>query len=100
MSTHRAQTGVFLCQCGKKIAPFVDLEALQAQVTSDPQVVHCETLPYACIQPGMEHIMQTVAAKEINRLIIAGCEGRLMTKKFATAFQPLGFHQEQMISFH
>lgn len=96
MSTHRAQTGVFLCQCGKKIAPFVDLEALQAQVTSDPQVVHCETLPYACIQPGMEHIMQTVAAKEINRLIIAGCEGRLMTKKFATAFQPLGFHQEQI----
>lgn len=96
MSTHNAQTGVFLCQCGKKIAPFVDLKALQAHLTADPLVSHCETLPFACLQPGMEHIMQSVATKGINRLIIAGCEGRLMAKKFGATFEPLGFHQEQI----
>ena len=96
MSIDSARTAVFLCQCGKKIAPFVDLEILQDHVAADNRVAHCETLPYACIRPGIEHIMQAVAAEGINRLIIAGCEGRLMARKFSAAFQPLGFHKEQI----
>ena len=33
--TTNAKTGVFLCQCGQKVAPFIDLNALADQVGSD-----------------------------------------------------------------
>ncbi|RJQ73266.1 MAG: hydrogenase iron-sulfur subunit [Desulfobacteraceae bacterium] len=76
-----AKTGVFLCQCGDKIASLVDLEKLQAAIGHEPDVAHCETLAYPCLKPGIEHITQLTANKGLNRIIVAGCEERLMAAK-------------------
>lgn len=90
------KTGVFLCKCGNRIEPFVDLGHLLNHVTADSGVAHCEILPYPCTRPGWEHMMQTVAGKKLNRMVIAGCESRLMAKTFSRVFEPLGFHKEQI----
>ncbi|MFW5899744.1 MAG: hypothetical protein ACOCS8_00930, partial [Desulfovermiculus sp.] len=85
----QARTGVFLCRCGERIGPLVDLNALSRRVSEDQNVEHCEILPYPCLGPGLDRMISTVAEKDLNRLIIAGCESRLMLKKFEKKFEPL-----------
>ena len=86
---NNANIGVFLCRCGDQIEPLVDLDALNKEIQSQPNVAHCEIFPYPCMQPGIEHISRMTAQKGLNRIIIAGCEGRLMSKKFARELQLL-----------
>lgn len=85
----KVKTGVFLCQCGDKIAAQVDLDLLASQVSDDNLVSHCQVLPFACLQPGLDLIAQTVAKKKLNRLVIGGCEGRLLLKKMETGLASL-----------
>lgn len=84
-----AKTGVFLCKCGDKIAPHIDLNRLQQTVGAEPDVAHCETLAYPCQKPGIEHISKLVTDKQLNRIIVAGCEGRLMLNKMENQLQPM-----------
>jgi len=92
----KAKTGVFLCQCGDKIADQVDLDRLASQVADDALVAHCQILPYACMQPGLDQITGVVARKKLNRLVIGGCEGRLLLKKMETQLAPLGLFKGQI----
>ncbi|MFW6335200.1 MAG: hydrogenase iron-sulfur subunit [Desulfosalsimonas sp.] len=84
-----AKTGVFLCKCGKKIEPFIDLKAIEHTLGADNNVAHCEIMPYACEKPGIEGIIAGIVDKKLDRVIIAGCESRLMLKKFETALEPV-----------
>lgn len=80
MNAH-AKTGVFLCRCGKKIAPLIDLNRLEQSVGAEADVTHCETLAYACLKPGIEQISRIVTEKKLNRIVLGGCEERLMLGK-------------------
>jgi heterodisulfide reductase subunit A2 len=84
-----AKTGVFLCKCGDKIAPLIDLNKLEQTVAGEPDVVHCETLAYPCMKPGIEQITRMAIDKQLNRVIVAGCEGRLMMGKLEEQLRPL-----------
>ncbi len=35
-----ANTGIFLCQCGEKIDPLIDLPALKDELLNHPDVTH------------------------------------------------------------
>ncbi len=91
-----ARVGVFLCRCGNKIASRIDLAALEARVCRDENVIHCETMAYPCQKPGLELIIKAIAEKGVNRVIVAGCEGRLMMKKMETVLEPLDLHKGQI----
>jgi heterodisulfide reductase subunit A2 len=80
MNAH-AKTGVFLCRCGKKIAPLIDLNRLEQSVGAEADVAHCETVAYACLKPGIEQISRIVTEKNLNRIVLGGCEERLMLGK-------------------
>lgn len=84
-----AKTGVFLCKCGDKIAPHIDLNKLQQTIATDPDVAHCETLAYPCQKPGLEHMAQIAADQRLNRIVVGGCEGRLMLGKLESHLRPL-----------
>ncbi len=88
--------GVFLCRCGEKIEPLVDLAAFKEKVKKDPAVACCDILPYPCLEPGMDHILKQIREKGINRLIVAGCENRLMLKKFERKMEPEGIKKGQV----
>ena len=85
-----------MCRCGDQIDPLIDLNTLNQEIQSQHHVAHCEIFPYPCMQPGIEHISQQAAQKGLNRIIIAGCEGRLMSKKFAKELHLLDLHKEQI----
>ena len=88
--------GVVLCECGKNIKPLVDLQALKKSVKAEPNVVHCDTMPYPCLKPGLEKITAAVAKNRLNRLVVAGCENRLMLKKFEKELEPLELRKGQI----
>jgi heterodisulfide reductase subunit A len=88
-----ARCGVFLCECGPQIAPRVDLKAL-AKLLDDAAVAdHLEVLPFPCLRPGLERVKEAVVEKGLNRVVVAGCERRIMLKKFETALQEVGLMQ-------
>lgn len=91
-----ARVGVFLCQCGGKISSKVDLVALKALVAEDPSVACVDTLPFPCMAPGLGAIREKVRENGLNRLVVAGCEYRLMLKKFDNELLDLGLEQGQI----
>ncbi len=93
---HNPKIGIFLCKCGQKIDPMVDLSHLKKKITSEPGVECCEILPYPCLEPGKDLIIRKIRETGLNRLIIAGCESRLMLKKFERQMEPEGFRKGQI----
>jgi len=91
-----AKTGAFLCKCGDKIDSFVDLLALEAIVSNDPNVAHCEIMPYTCLNPGFEQMTSAITKKGINRVVIAGCDSRLMLKKMEDQLEPFNLLKGQI----
>jgi heterodisulfide reductase subunit A len=87
--------GIFLCECGTEIAPRVDLESLARLAAGSPDVAHVEILPTSCQSPGMARIQELVRKKGLNRVIVAGCESRLLHKKFEQALEELGLAEGQ-----
>ncbi len=88
--------GVFLCQCGQKIASAVDLAALESMVKKNQKVAHADTLPYPCMAPGLKNIKEAIREKDLDRVVIAGCEGRILTKKFEQELVDEGLEQGQV----
>ncbi len=93
---NKTNIGVFLCQCGKEIAPLLDLQKLYDDIQAQDDIAHCEIFPFPCLQPGVERIIEMAAKKGLNRIIVAGCEGRLLLKKFEKALSPMGIHKNQI----
>ena len=90
------EIGVFLCKCGEKIEPLVDLSDLKIKLAKEPDIACCEILPYPCLAPGLNHIIRKIREKGLNRIVIAGCESRLMLKKFEKKLEPEGFKKGQV----
>jgi len=88
--------GIFLCECGAEIAPRVDLEALANLAAGSPDVAHVEVLPFSCLSPGLTRIQEVAGKKGLNRFIVAGCESRLLHKKFEQALEDLGVQEGQI----
>ncbi len=88
--------GVFLCECGPHIGPKVDLGTLEKIVSHDPLVETCEKLPYACLGPGLSAIRKTVADRGLDRIVVAGCQARLMMKKMERELSDAGLETGQI----
>ena len=82
ISPNGTRCGVFLCQCGPKIAPKVDLPALEQLIRDQLSPTWVEIMPFPCMAPGMEEVKQAIAENQLNRVLVAGCEPRVMLKKF------------------
>lgn len=91
-----SKIGVFLCECGRRIAPLVDLKALKDLVEADPAVAYVGCEPFSCLAPGLEGIRKAVSDNGLDRLVVAGCEARLMLKKFEEGLAGVGLEQGQI----
>ncbi len=92
----RPTVGVFLCQCGPKIAPHLDLPALRKKVAGLDGVDRVEIMPFPCEAPGLAAIKNLVSQRGLDRVLIAGCEARVMAKKFETALADVGLEEGQV----
>ncbi len=90
------RVGVFLCECGQKISSRVDLAELARLVQADPGVGHVQVLPYPCMKPGLEVMRGVIGGNGIDRVVVAGCEGRLLKKRFETGLAEVGVAEGQV----
>lgn len=90
------KVGVFLCDCGQRIAPLVDLEALKAKLAAEPGLAYVAREPYSCLAPGLEGVKRAVREQGLDRVVVAGCEARLMLKKFEEQLLETGLEQGQI----
>ena len=88
--------GVFLCQCDGRIDPWVDLKELQETLYKNPRIDRVEVLPLSCTAPGMKRVKAAVAEHGLDRVVIAGCESRILLKKFNQEFLGTNIQEGQI----
>lgn len=91
-----SRVGVFLCECGRRIAPQVDLKQLQDEVSKNPLVANCQIEPFSCLSPGLAVLKAAVEEHKLDRVVVAGCEARVILKKFEQALEPAGLEAGQI----
>ena len=94
--TNGTRCGIFLCQCGQKIAPKVDLPALEQIIRAELSPTLVATMPFPCLAPGLEEVKAAIQENQLNRVLVAGCEPRIMLKKFRKDLKELGLEEEQI----
>jgi len=93
---HSRGIGVFLCQCGERIAPMLDLSRLKSLLDNSSSIDFVTILPFPCMTPGLTVIKEAVAQKGLDRIVVAGCESRVMLKKFERELYEEGLEQGQI----
>jgi heterodisulfide reductase subunit A-like polyferredoxin/coenzyme F420-reducing hydrogenase delta subunit len=68
--------GVFICDCGDKVAGILDIEALIESAETLPGVVWVGHAAYWCSPDGRERLQATIRAQELERVVVAGCSPR------------------------
>ncbi len=86
------QVGVFVCHCGTNIAGFVDVAEVAAEARCMPNVVHAETLLYACSQDSIAAIGARVRELGLNRAVVASCTPRTHEPLFQDAIRQAGLN--------
>jgi heterodisulfide reductase subunit A len=77
--------GVFVCECGGKIAGLLDVESLAQAIGKLPKVVWAGHASYWCMPKGLECVKTIVSEQQLNRVVIAGCAPRTHEAHFRQA---------------
>ena len=74
--------GVFVCECGDKVAGILDVEGLTEASRGLPDVVCAGHAPYWCSVDGRELLRVTIQTEELERVVVAGCSPRTHRRLF------------------
>ncbi len=73
--------GAYICS-GCDIGVAIDIEALQKHGAGELNLPVCKVHEHLCNSAGVKMIKDDIAAENLNRVIIAGCSGRVKTEEF------------------
>jgi NADPH-dependent glutamate synthase beta subunit-like oxidoreductase/Pyruvate/2-oxoacid:ferredoxin oxidoreductase delta subunit len=65
--------GVFACRCNDSLGWSSEMDAFMEHLQDQPDIVHVQTLPSACIAEGVQQIVDSVRDKGLTRLVLASC---------------------------
>ncbi|MCK4452294.1 MAG: heterodisulfide reductase, partial [Anaerolineae bacterium] len=82
--------GVFICDCGDRIASILDMDVLERGVRDLPGVAVVRRLCYSCSPDGLAAIQSAIAEEGLNRVLVAGCTPRTLEPHFRTAYEEVG----------
>ncbi|HEY3316158.1 MAG TPA: FAD-dependent oxidoreductase, partial [Bacillota bacterium] len=85
--------GVFVCRCGINIASVVDVPTVVARAAKAPGVIHAEEFLFTCSQDSLKKIRETIAEKDLNRVVIASCTIRTHLPLFRDTLREAGLNQ-------
>ncbi|NDJ74955.1 MAG: CoB--CoM heterodisulfide reductase iron-sulfur subunit A family protein [Chloroflexi bacterium] len=86
------RVGVFVCTCGDTIGKTLALSTLAQQAAQWPGVAAADVLEFACFPETIETIQAQIAAKQLNRVVIAGCSNRTHDALFQRAVRLAGLN--------
>lgn len=80
--TEPLRLGCYICHCGLNIAGVVRPGTLAAQVQNLPDVAVCRHQLYSCSEAGQQEILQDIAERNLNRIVIAACSPKMHEMTF------------------
>lgn len=89
-NVERPRMGVFVCQCGSRIASVINVGELADYARSLPNIVHTDILNFPCSHQGQELITDAIKEKKLERVIVAGCSPRLYEPVFQRCISEAG----------
>jgi heterodisulfide reductase subunit A len=91
---NEAKLGVFICDCGDRIASILDMEALEREVRDLPGVSFARRLRYSCSPDGLAAIRSAIAEEGLSRVLVAGCTPRTLEPRFWAVCKEAGLDGE------
>lgn len=88
------RVGVFVCDCGDKVAGILDIEALVEASGGMPGVVYANHAPYWCSTDGRERLSASIRANELERVVVAGCSPRTHLRLFQETAASTGLNPD------
>jgi heterodisulfide reductase subunit A len=89
----KVSIGVFVCECGDKIAGGLDVDALVRHAGELPGVTWAGQVGYWCLPGGIERMRSVIAEHGLERVVIAGCtprtHGQLFRRALDDAVDPM-----------
>jgi len=90
------RTGVFLCRCEPSIDGVVNTAEVADYAWNLPNVVHVERLDYACFLEAECYIKNTIAERNLNRVVMAGCSHRTHESLYQRVVREAGLNPYYM----
>ncbi len=86
------KVGVFICDCGNKIADIIDVAKLVRSVRDIGGVAVAQRELYSCSTKGLQHIKEAIGERGLNRIVVAGCTPRTHETLFQAALEKVGLN--------
>lgn len=86
------RVGVFACDCSGTIGEELDLHNLVNQAKNWPAVVDAEVIDLACFPESLHYLQEQIRAKDLNRIVIAGCSNRTHESLFQRTVRMTGLN--------
>ena len=84
--------GVYICECGPNIGRNVDLSALEEAARSLAGVVRVRRFPVLCGKEGQGLLEEEIAARGLERVVVAGCSPGEHEKTFRSVLERTGLN--------
>lgn len=88
----KIRIGVFICDCGSKIADVIDAEELAKGVSEMPSVALVRRELYGCSKRGLREVKEAIREHCLNRIVVAGCTPRTHEPSFKAALEEAGLN--------
>ena len=92
MTDDSLRIGVFVCECGRNIAGFVDCEEVRQYAEGLDSVVVSLLNKYTCSSPGQEEIKKQIKEYALDRVVVASCSPRLHEPTFRNCVSDVGLN--------
>jgi len=96
MMEEKGKIGVFLCNCGKKLAEKIDFSALAGAARGNPDVAFVTETELLCQPDGLKLLAEHAKTKGADRIVIAACSPRLFEDRFASAAANAGMNPDMV----
>ncbi|MFW6304891.1 MAG: FAD-dependent oxidoreductase [Candidatus Saliniplasma sp.] len=85
--------GVFVCNCGKNIANYVDVPSVAESVENIPGVVHVDESMFACSEDAQSKIKDAIEEHDLNRIVVSACSPRTHADLFQDTMEEAGLNR-------
>ncbi len=92
MTDDSLRIGVFVCECGRNIAGFIDCEEVRQYAEGLDSVVVSLLNKYTCSSPGQEEIKKQIKEYALDRVVVASCSPRLHEPTFRNCVSDVGLN--------
>lgn len=72
-ANERPRIGVFVCNCGKNIGGYLDVNQVAEHASTHPNVVFAEQDLFACSEDTQKRIKEAIQQHGLNRIVVAAC---------------------------